>query len=297
MIQNTRKDPRKPGTRPGCRLSVILARDAPIGVIFRRGPTIWTQVIRWNTATDTFDAGQWFKGRIYERRCDLSPSGEKLIYFAAKHHLARNSDPSYKNSWTAISKIPYLTALALWPNMGTYHGGGLFASESEIWLNSVHYRWSNPARDVPAQPHPNHVPPPGFQSTPICFTSGDQLFPLRLVRDGWTLMTPGDVQEDGEVSSGRLVRSNKNQRFRLELEFDYQVMKHSLIDVMAQCPESGVLDDATWADWDHFGRLVFARDGKLFRISLDLSSEIQLIADFNDRTPRCFTAPAWASKW
>ncbi len=57
MIQNTRKDPRKPGTRPECRLSVILARDATVGVIFRRGPTNWTQVIRWNTATDTFDAG------------------------------------------------------------------------------------------------------------------------------------------------------------------------------------------------------------------------------------------------
>ena len=116
MIQNTRKDP-KPRARRKCRLSVILARDAPVGVIFRRGPTNWTQVIRWNTATDTFDAGQWFKGRIYERRCDLSPSGEKLIYFAAKHHLARNPDPSYRSSWTAISKIPYLTALALWPNV------------------------------------------------------------------------------------------------------------------------------------------------------------------------------------
>jgi hypothetical protein len=258
MIQNTRKDPRKPRRRRKCRLSVILARDAPIGVILRRDPANWTQVIRWNTATDTFDAGHWFKGRIYERRCDLSPSGEKLIYFAAKHHRGY-ADSSYRGSWTAISKIPYLTALALWPNMGTYHGGGLFASESEIWLNSVHYRWSNPARDFPAQPHAKHVPPPELQSTPICFTSGDQLFPLRLVRDGWKLMTPGDVQEDGAVSRGRLVRSSKNQRFRLELEFDYLEMKHSLIDVMAERPESGILDDATWADWDHYGRLVFAR--------------------------------------
>jgi hypothetical protein len=296
MTQNTRKDPRKPRRRRKCRLFVILARDAPVGVIFRRGPANWTQVIRWNTATDAFDAGQWFKGRIYERRCDLSPSGEKLIYFAAKHHL-RNPDRSYMDSWTAISKIPYLTALALWPNGGTYHGGGLFASESEIWLNSVHYRWSNPARESPAQPHAKHVPPPGLQSVPICFTSGGQLFPLRLVRDGWRLMTPGDVQEDGSVTCGRLVRSNKNLRFRLQLEFDYQVLKYSLIDGMAERPESSVLDDATWADWDHDGRLVFARDGKLFRVCLDRPSETQLIADFYDRNPRRLIAPAWACTW
>ena len=289
----------QPRMRRTCRLFVILARDAPIGVIFRRDPAKWTQLIRWNTATDVLDAGHWFKGRIYERQCDLSPSGEKLIYFAAKHdrHL-HNPDPSYTATWTAISKIPYLTALALWPNGGTtYHGGGLFAAESEIQLNSVHYRWSNPARETPAPPHAKHVPPPELRCTPICFTSGSQLFPLRLVRDGWRLMTPGDVQEDGSVTQGRLVRLSKYKRFRLELEFDYQQMKPSLIDVRAARPESGILDGATWADFDHHGRLVFARDGQLFRICLDRPSEIQLIADFNDRTPTCFPAPAWACNW
>ncbi len=110
-------------------------------------------------------------------------------------------------------------------------------------------------------------------------------------------MTPGDVQEDGSVTQGRLVRLSKSKRFRLELEFDYQHLKPSLIDVRAARPESGILDGATWADLDHDGRLVFARDGKLFRICLDRPSEIQLIADFNDRTPTCFPAPAWACNW
>ena len=64
-----------------CQLFVILARRAPVGLIFRRGPADWTQLIRWDTAADRFDDGQWFKGRIYERRCDISPSGDKLVYF------------------------------------------------------------------------------------------------------------------------------------------------------------------------------------------------------------------------
>jgi hypothetical protein len=65
----------------------------------------------WHTDTDQFDEGQWLKARIYERRCDLSPDGKLLTYFAANH-----KQPYY--SWTAISKPPFLTALALWSRGG-----------------------------------------------------------------------------------------------------------------------------------------------------------------------------------
>src|SRR5689334_23259019 len=89
------------------RLYALLARKSPRAVIFRRGPSRQVQLISWNTEKDTFEPGQWFKGRIYERRCDLSPNGDLLIYFAAKH-----KEPLY--SWSAVSRPPYLTALALW---------------------------------------------------------------------------------------------------------------------------------------------------------------------------------------
>lgn len=64
--------------KPHCRLFVILARSSPTGVIFRRGPTKWVQLIKWNTDDDSFEAGQWFHGRIYEHRCDMSPDGSKV---------------------------------------------------------------------------------------------------------------------------------------------------------------------------------------------------------------------------
>jgi hypothetical protein len=38
-------------------------------------------------------------------------------------------------SWTAISKPPYLTALALWPKGDGWGGGGLFDSELMVQLN------------------------------------------------------------------------------------------------------------------------------------------------------------------
>ncbi len=290
--------PGKPDARQRCHISaVILSRHASLGVIFLRAPANWTQIIKWNTTTDVFDMGQWFRGRIYERRCDLSPSGEKLIYFAAKHHL-RNAHPSYTSTWTAISKIPYLTALALWPNGGTtYHGGGLFAAENTIGLNSYVHRHSNPARDLPAEAHPEHAPPPGVQIVPLVFTSGDGLFPLRLVRDGWKLTTPGDVRVDGSVIRGCLVRSSKHQPYRLRLELDHRRAKYSLTDTTAERPENDVLDGASWADWDHDGRLVFARDGRLFRMCADHSLECQLLADFRGRRPNRLSAPEWAHTW
>lgn len=89
-----------------CRLYAILARSAPVGVIFRRGPTKWVQLIKWDTATDSVEPGQWFHGRIYERRCDLSPDGSKLIYFASKLNRKTLDDSEYTYAWTAISKPP-----------------------------------------------------------------------------------------------------------------------------------------------------------------------------------------------
>ena len=65
------------------RLHVILAREAPKAVVFRRGPTGRVCTLGWDLETDTFTMGQWLKGRIYEYRSDLSPDGEHLIYFAA----------------------------------------------------------------------------------------------------------------------------------------------------------------------------------------------------------------------
>jgi len=98
--------------RNTARLHVILARDASIAVILRRGPSSWVRVILWHTDTDKFENGQWLKGRIYGERCALSPDGSLFVYFASQQHK-RQAD--YRGTWTAISKPPYLTALALWP--------------------------------------------------------------------------------------------------------------------------------------------------------------------------------------
>jgi hypothetical protein len=110
------------------RLYCLLAREARTGVIFRRGPSRHVHLIKWNLNDDTFEFGQWLKGRIYERRCDLSPNGDKLIYFAATY-----KEPLM--SWTALSKPPWLTAIALWPKGDGWNGGGYFDTDTDLVLN------------------------------------------------------------------------------------------------------------------------------------------------------------------
>jgi hypothetical protein len=156
-----------------CRLSVILATDVAKGVIFRRGPSLWTQLILWNTRTNTFTEGQWFKGNIYPDRADLSPDGSKLVYFAAKHNKRIDHESGYTNTWTAISKPPYFTALALWSEWGTYGGGGIFLNNNTVCLRSA------------VEPHKNHQPPEWFRmNTDDCAVQASPAI-WRMERNGW----------------------------------------------------------------------------------------------------------------
>jgi hypothetical protein len=113
------------------RLHVLPARDAPVGLVIRRGPSKQVCTVLWNRKNDEFALGQWFKGRIYERRCDLSPDGKHFIYFAMNGRW----HSEVKGSWTAISRTPYLKAIALLSKGDCWHGGGLFTRNYRYWLN------------------------------------------------------------------------------------------------------------------------------------------------------------------
>jgi hypothetical protein len=104
---------------------VLLARDAPLGLVIRRGPSSRVATILWHRQRDTFELGQWLKGRIYERRCDLSPDGAHFLYFAMNGQWQSES----RGSWSAISRAPYLRAIGFFPKGDCWHGGGLFTGK------------------------------------------------------------------------------------------------------------------------------------------------------------------------
>src|SRR5262245_29894464 len=80
------------------RLHVLMAREAPVGVVIRRGPSKSVCTLIWDRRSDSFILGQWLKGRIFERRSDLSPDGKYLLYFAMNGRWRTEA----RGSWTAI---------------------------------------------------------------------------------------------------------------------------------------------------------------------------------------------------
>src|ERR1051326_5649273 len=116
------------------RIFGVSAPDAPIVLLLRRGPTRWVQLVQWQTESDTFTDGQWFHGHLYERRCSLSPDGQLFAYFVSKYGKTRYESPSTE-TWTAISRPPYFTALALWPKGDAWNGGGVFQDNRTLLLN------------------------------------------------------------------------------------------------------------------------------------------------------------------
>ena len=281
-----------------CDLFVFLKRRAPAGVILRRGPREWTQLILWDTHRDVFTPGQWFRGTVYPLRGDLSPGGDRFLYFVAKHHQQK-VDAAYTRTWTAISKPPYWTAVALWPNGGTtYHGGGLFEADDHVLINSVDNRFSNPERGEPPRVHSQHTPPPRVRVSSIAFTSGDQLFVKRLVRDGWHLTSGRSVDEDSLAPSGHFTREVRG--FRLELDFSYQKMELRLFRKSKTGWTEHPFDGVRWADFDQTGRLVFARDGQIFAATNPQRTEelqIKALASFTASKPGRLVAPPHATTW
>ena len=251
------------------RIYALLARSSSKAVIFRRGPSKQVLLLRWDTETDEIEEGQWLKARIYERRCDLSPDGDLLLYFAATYR------PPY-GSWSAISKPPYFTALALWPKGDGWGGGGHFKTRNEIALNH------RPTEMDLAE---------GFQ-LPKRFSvhlfgdwpgrgEDDPIWSVRLERDGWNQLQPGKIVKkdhgaDVWIELDPAILWQKRHpvspdRYRLEMAIrgikerngPWYLTEHA---VLSSSGETWNLGRSDWADWSHSGDLLFTKGPSLFRI-------------------------------
>jgi hypothetical protein len=111
------------------RIFGIPALRAPIVAIVRRGPSGWMHVGRWDVEAPAYEAGAWLRGTIYPQRCDLSPDGRWLAYFALKASARWELGATY----VAISRLPWLSALAGWATDGTWTRGVHFVEERSVW--------------------------------------------------------------------------------------------------------------------------------------------------------------------
>lgn len=170
------------------KLFGIFAAQAPVAVLLRRGPSGWYHVIRWDVERDAFERGAWIKGRIYEALCDVSPDGELLLY-----HVFQGSrgSTSFSESYTAVSRLPWLQALALWPNSdgrGPPLGGGRFVGGRALALRdkgAVHPDVPLVGLSTVPGPTPIHEDSVGVEGADwsgrdrrnrLCFSIGGKLF-------------------------------------------------------------------------------------------------------------------------
>ena len=119
------------------RMHIEFSVSSPMAAILRRGPSSWVRLLAWNTETDIVEPGAWFHGRIYEDGCSVSPDGTLFAYFATKYHGRKTRDVGY--AWTAVSKLPWLTALALWPQAETWGGRAKFADNKTLIIDCPHW--------------------------------------------------------------------------------------------------------------------------------------------------------------
>lgn len=261
---------------------MLLAQDAPRAVVIRRGPTDWSRLSLWHTDTDTFEHGQWFHGRVFERRSDLSPDGELMLTFV---HKIRADAPA--DSWLTLSRPPYFTALAVWFVGGTWATGGLFRGSRSAWLG---FDVVEPDRGALVRGFEVSTRPPEHFDRSLDWT--DRTVHLsRLAREGWEHVRTTD---DETVWRRRLPDGGETLELAEHLLVEGHAIRRevhlAVIDEGRR--ELGVFD---WGGWDHAGRLVGARNGCL--LELDGRGGERLLCSFVGQIPEPEAAPAWALRW
>ena len=264
------------------RLHVLLAREAKVGLVIRRGPSKSVCTVLWNRERDTFKLGQWMRGRIYERRCDLSPNGTRFIYFAMNGRWQSET----KGSWTAISRVPFLKAISLFAKGDCWHGGGLFLSNREFWLNDGHGHTELKATSDMRRNVDGH-PPDYFGGE--CLT----VYYNRLQRDGWVMR---DEEYQGAVLFEKKLPKSWTLRKLAFAEigappgrgcyWDAHELRHESTDTVLSFPEW------EWADFVD-GRLVWAVEGQLRVARLGRGNFLRekVLHDFNDMKFESIAAP------
>ena len=237
------------------RLHVLLARESNKAIIIRRGPSKRTCVIGWDRGTDKFYIGQWFKGRIYYHRSDISPDGKYWIYFALHNR--------YGQTWTVVAKAPYLKAIDFYMKGSAWHGGGIFLKNDTYWLNDryAEHTRQKKGKELKAKKSDELDQAVDGESVGI--------YTYKLIRDGWkeiNTVTTGKYdckiyfhkQLDKELILCKIFHATINHPIGKGCYFE----RHEIIDIKNE--KKWEFPVWEWADYDN-GHLIWAEYGKIMR--------------------------------
>ena len=265
-----------------------------VGVI-RRGPSDWFQLGKWELEKPAYEPGAWLNGNLYPQRCDLSPNGRWFCYLARKE----NADWNVGQTYLAVSRLPWLTALSAWRTDGTWTRGLHFAGKAEHdeKLGAPDMGDLGPLRE----------------KFGLASTRAQQFAVER--RRGWSESkgTPsrkkGDIfdqKRDVQIEKMqpvskpalRLTATGKYAAFR-EMSQDFWGADDLYYALSIEQRER-VLADVQWADWNSEGKLLVATVGGKLQIRelQDLDNEkVTFEVDLAPGKPDPKPAPDWARDW
>jgi hypothetical protein len=233
---------------------VLLASDEPVAVIFYRKSRLTTYCLhldyekRKNGFRDRLSKGSRFYGRIFPERCDLSPDGNLMIYFAMRGKRTKGkSDPS---TWTALCTPPWLKAHLFFPNGSTWGGGGVFLRDRRIVI------FDSPPEDAGPE-YESFRSYRILRETKSLSATETAILKARFALPAVTTYP----QPSDRRTRTMLVRTAQPRRLGSYDQFDYVLKDAAGNDV----PGAEEIVLANWAGWDHYGRLMVAA-GRYFHI-------------------------------
>jgi hypothetical protein len=230
----------------------MVAAQAPVAAVFRRGPSPFWLVARWDLATGALEPGAWIHAQLYARRCDLSPDGDLLSYFVLNPRSPDWPRPGSQGAYSAVSRLPWLYALAAWAESGTWTRGHHFVARDAAEAGDV---GAPDAGDV------------GFLRGRLRLVATPAVQYAAERRRGWVEHERCPPRGTNDVWDERravvLAKTQPGEQRRLVLE-DRGYMPDAGVEgrAPAYSLEQGgrevALPDVAWADWDHAGRLLVA---------------------------------------
>ncbi|WP_439574271.1 hypothetical protein [Phreatobacter sp.] len=265
-----------------CKLSLHLSPTVPLAVIARRGPRRLTCLILWDIRKDSFAVGHWYRGTVEIH--DLSPGGEWLLSFCSKGY----------DSWTVLSKPPWLTAHGLW-HIGDHWGaGGYFLSDSSIVLHRIG------AREGPAGSGPAPLP---RGMTARVWTEADGARPVDLLR--WHRAFGASDRQDytaqSDFANGWVQSMPDGLRLEQTLLGDRRLVDAGGRVLGTIPPEVGALQ---FNPWGRRPGMVYSLGGRLMLLPFEALPQIAHVpdiraasielADFTALSFEARPAPDWA---
>ncbi|HSR43194.1 MAG TPA: hypothetical protein VLL48_13495 [Longimicrobiales bacterium] len=255
---------------------------------------------RWDLSALRYEPGAWIRATLYPQKCDLSPDGRWLLYSA----LDYRGDWGAGSIYEAVSRLPWLHALAAWEAGTTYTRGAHFVDE--------------PGRNGLGAPDVGDATPL-LRRYGLEVTRPGQFAVER--RRGWEETGDSEPRRPGDPwEEGRRVRMRKERPGGgacLEVEGSWAAFRsfpavrtpaqYTLVrdgkgtddTTRRRAPPREELLDVQWADWDAGGRLLAATTEGTLRVLELVDGRLSMVFDHDlaPLAPDPRPAPDRAREW